>query len=282
MLEQILFGKLALPGELVRIVVAILGTAVASYYDVFNKKNVPDRLLYAFLGIAFLVNLFFFEENLFWFSVALAAIVGGIGYIFYRVGQLGGADVFVLVALILLLPIHPSFLNLPFNFPFIFSLLIFSGVVFSIYALLYFGWKLYKLEAKPKLAYALLLIPYGVFAYLYVNSFIFSPLYFVFISILLLSSFFFLMFRDSLTRALSEELPVSQLEPEDVVAIELMNKDLMSKYKIPRVLKESDIKNLQDAKVGEVWVYTKLLPFLPFVLIGLVLSMVFARGLILI
>lgn len=100
MIEDILFGKLSLPGEMLRVFVAIFGLIVTSYYDLFNKKNVPDNLLYAFLAVAFLVNLVFFESTLFWFSLVLALIVGLIGYVFYRLGQIGGADVFVLVSIL--------------------------------------------------------------------------------------------------------------------------------------------------------------------------------------
>ncbi len=282
MIEDILFGKLVLPGEIFRVVVAIFGLAVTSYYDLFNKKNVPDNLLYAFLAIAFVVNIVFFNEPLFWFSLILALLVGAIGYVFYKLGQIGGADVFVLVSLVLLIPVHPSFLLMPFNLPFIFSLFIFSGVVFALFVIAYFGYKLLQTEAKPKLLYALMFIPYLIFAYVYTSSFIFSPVYFVFVSLLLFSAIFFLMYRDSMLTILAEELPVTQLEPEDVCAVELMNKDLVSHYKIPRLLKKEDIQRLQKSKVGEIWVYTRLPPFLPFLLVGTILSLLFARSLILI
>lgn len=282
MIEDILFGKLSLPGEMLRVFVAIFGLIVTSYYDLFNKKNVPDNLLYAFLAVAFLVNLVFFESTIFWFSLVLALIVGLIGYVFYRLGQIGGADVFVLVSIVLLLPIHPSFLAMPFNLPFIFSLFIFSGVVFALFVIAYFGFKLIQGESKPKLLYALMFIPYLIFAYVYTSSFLFSPVYFIFVSLLLFSAIFFLMYRDSMMSILAEELPVSQLEPEDVCAVELMNKDLVSHYKIPRLLKQEDIDRLKKSKVSEIWVYTRLPPFLPFLLVGTVLALLFARSLILI
>jgi hypothetical protein len=281
MLEEILFGKLALPGELIRILIAVIGTSIAAYYDVFNKKNVPDIMLYAFLGLAFVVNLVFYDPNIFLFSIVTALFFGAIGYVFYRLGQLGGADVFVIVSLMLLLPITPSMSNLPFNLPFIFPVLIFSGVLFATYVILYFGWKLTQNEVKAKLAYALLLIPYALFAYVYMNSFLFSPVYFIFISVLLVASIFFMMFKESLNSLLAEELPVSQLEPEDVAALEIMNKDQVTRYKIPRVLTQSEIDRLKATNVGEIWVYTKLPPFLPFILAGVIIALFFTNTLIL-
>jgi hypothetical protein len=227
------------------------------------------------------LNLFFYEATLFWFSLAIAAFFSAIGYLFYRIGQLGGADVFVLASVMLLLPLHPSFIGMSFNVPFVFSVIIFSGVAFALYVLGYYSFKLMETEAKPNLMYILMVIPYALFAYVYINSFLFSPVYFAFISILLFASVFFLMFRDSLNKLLAEELPIAQLEPEDVLALEIMNKDMVERYKIPRMVSEKDIERLKKTKVAEVWVYTRLPPFIPFILIGMVLAMLFAKSLLL-
>jgi len=281
MLEEVIFGNLTMPGELVRILVAFIGTGVIAYYDVFNRKNVPDYLLYAFLAVAFIVNLFFYQEDLFWFSLGVAAFFSAVGYLFYRVGQLGGADVMALASVMLLLPIHPSFVGLPFNMPFIFSTIIFSGVLFAFYTMVWFGLKLTKAEAKPRLEFALMLVPYLLFAYVYVNSFLFSPVYFAFITILLFATIFFMMFRESLNNLLAEALPLSQIEPEDVLALDIMNKDLIERYKLPRLVTKSELERLKKTKLTEVLVYTKLPPFIPFLLAGMLLSLLFARSLLL-
>jgi hypothetical protein len=281
MLEDVIFGQVAMPGEAVRLIFAFLGTGVAAYYDVFNKKNIPDQLLYGFLAVAFLTNLVFYDEALFWFSLGVTVFLSAIGYLFYRVGQLGGADVFVIASIMLLLPIHPSFVGMPFNLPLIFSVFIFSGVIFALYVLFYFGWKLTQVEARPKLAYALVLLPYAAFAYMFINSFLFSWVFFAFVTISIVATVFFMMYRESLNQLLAEELPVSQLEAEDVLALEVMNKDMIERYKIPRLMSQGEIDRLKKTKVGEVWVYTKLPPFLPFILAGMILSMLFAKSLLL-
>jgi len=281
MLEDVIFGQIAMPWELLRVFIALLGTAVAAYYDLYNKKNIPDEFLYGFLGVAFLANLVFYEESLFLFSIAIAVFFSAIGYLFYRVGQLGGADIFVLASIMLLLPVHPSFTGMAFNIPFIFSVIVFSGVLFALYVMAYFGHKLYQKEAKPNPVFALMLIPYLLFAYVYVNSFLFSPVYFAFITILLFATIFFLMFRQPLMEVLSEPMPVSQLEPEDVIALEMMNKDLIERYKVPRLLTKEEIERLQKTKVEEVRVYTKLPPFIPFILAGMVLGLIFGKYLLL-
>jgi len=211
----------------------------------------------------------------------VALFFSAIGYIFYRVGQLGGADVFVLAAIMLLLPIHPTFVGMAFNLPFIFSVIVFSGVLFALYVMVYFGYKLYKVEAKANWLYLLMFIPYFLFAWVYVNSFLFSPVYFAFITILLFASIFFLMFKKPLMGVLSESLPVSQLEAEDVLALDVMNKDLVERYKLKRLLTAKEIERLKKTKIEEVIVYTKLPPFLPFLLIGMVLGLLFGSHLLL-
>ncbi len=285
MLEDVIFGQLTMPGELVRVLIAFIGVGIAAYYDLYNKKNVPNNFLYGFLAIAFLVHLVTSvianQWDLFWFSVAVAGFFAAIGYIFYRVGQLGGADVFVLASIILLLPIHPSFVGMSFNVPFIFSVIVFSGVLFALYIMSYFGYKLYQIGAKANLLYVLMLIPYLLFAYVYVNSFLFSPVYFAFITILLFATIFFMMFKKSLMQVLSEALPVSQLEEEDVLALDLMNKDLVERYKLQRLLTKKEINRLKKTKIEEVIVYTKLPPFIPFLLVGMVFALFFGKSLLL-
>ena len=281
MLEDILFGQLTMPGEWIRLVLAFAGTMIGAYFDLFNKKNVPDMFLYCFLALAFIVYLVFYEPTLFWFSIGVAVFFSAVGYLFYRVGQLGGADVFILAAIMLLLPINPSSVGMTFNMPFVLSVIIFSGVAFALYVLAYFGWKLLQVEAKPNLIYLLMFIPYFLFAYVYVNSFLFSAVYFAFISVLLFSMIFFMMFKSSINMLLAEELPVSQLEDGDVLAIEVMNKDLIERYKLTRLMTASEIARIKKTKVSEVWVYTKLPPFIPFILAGMILSMFFAKSLLL-
>ncbi len=280
MIEELFFGDIQLPGEIIRILLAFLGVGIASYYDVFNKRNVPNKLLYAFLGLAFLVDLVFYNELIFFFSLGLAIFFGGIGYLFYRLGQIGGADVIVIAALNLLLPIHPSLTNMPINIPFIFSVIVYSGVLFALHLLGSIGKKLYDIRAQPKLGYLLLLIPYIIFAWTYINSFLFSPMYFLFISILFITTVFFLMFKKDIMDLLAEEVPISQIDVEDIAAIDLMDKDYVEKFNIPRLLRKEDLERLEKVGVKKLIVYTKLPPFLPFILAGMIFAVIFGSALI--
>jgi Flp pilus assembly protein protease CpaA len=281
MLEDVLFGSITMPGEIYRLIIAFLGVAVATYFDIFNQRNVPNNLLYGFLAVAFIVNLIFYQEDLFLFSVALALFLSAISYIFYRFGQLGGADLFVIASIVLLLPIHPSFVGLTFNLPFIFSVIVFSGVAFAVYIVIYYGLRLRDAGAHPKLMYALLLIPYLLFAYVYINSIIFSPVYFMFVTILLLATIFFLMYREDINLLLAERMSPAELTEEDVLALEMMDEKIVKKHELKRLATKDEIKRLKSLKVRELWVYSKLPPFLPFLLLGMILSLLFASSLLL-
>jgi len=281
MLDTILFSGIPLPGETIRILIAFVGLVVATYFDLFNRKNIPENFLYAFLGISFLANLYFYNQELSLFAIITAILVSLFGYLFYRAGQLGGADVFILASLSLLLPVHPSFSKLPFNFPFIFSLLIFSGVLFALYTILYFGIKLTKIKSKPNIPFLALLIPYFLFLYFYSTLPFFSPAYLAIVSVVLFSTIFFLIYKNNINKLLSEKIPLRKAEEEDVLALEFMPKNLVKKYNLRRILTLKEIKRLKSLKLKEVYVFTNLPPFLPFLLVGFLFSLFFAGLLVL-
>ena len=279
MIEEVLFGNTAMPGELVRLIVAFLGVGVATYFDIFKKRNVPNMLLYAFLAVALVVDVIFYQQDIFLFSVSLAVFFSAISYIFYRFGQLGGADIFIIASVILLLPIHPSFVDLTFNLPFIFSVIVFAGVAFAVYIVAFYGLRLIGSGAQPKLIYLMLLIPFLIFAYVFINSVLFSLIYFVFVSVLLLATIFFLMYREDINLMLAERMSPTELEEEDVLALEMMDEKLVKKHGLKRLVTKKEMERMKELKIKEVWVYSKLPPFLPFLLLGMVLSLFFAGAL---
>ncbi|MFH1221783.1 MAG: hypothetical protein V1492_01725 [Candidatus Micrarchaeota archaeon] len=284
MLENILFGSVAVPGEMIRLVIAFLGVIVATYYDLFNRKNVPDGLLYGFLAVAVLANLVYYfiqpDMDLLIFTVGAAAFLAGIGYVFYRFGQICGADVIVIAAVMLLMPFAPSFAKLNFNLPFILPVMIYAGLLFAIYATAKFGIRVFREGGQPKWLYALLIIPYLLFAYIFMTSPIFTPVYFGVITVLLLCTVFFMMYKDDINLMLADELPLEQLEAEDVVALELIDRDVVKKYQIKRLLKTDEIARLKAEGIQTLWVYTQLPPFIPFLLAGMMLTLFFSKALL--
>lgn len=278
MLEKILFGELSLPGEFIRIFVAFLGLAITSYYDLFNNKNIPEKILFIFIVAALIVNFYFFDQDLSIFALGLAVVLGIIGYAFHKLGQLGSADVIVISAVSLLLPIHPSLSDMPFNYPFILSLLVFSGVLFALYTVINFGFKLMKQKkTKPNILALVILLPYLLFVYVYFQFPLFSAAYFTIVSVIVVSTMFFLTYKQDINKLLVEKVPLKKVEEEDVLAIEFMNKKFVEKYKPERVLTTKELKRLKKLKVKTLWIFTHLPPFLPFLLIGFILSLFFSN-----
>ncbi len=281
LIEELFFSSNPLPFEELRILIAVAGTAIATYYDVFNNKNVPTMLLYAFVALAFLANLVFYNESITVFGVATAILMGLFGYVFYRMGQLGGADVLVFMALALLLPIHPGISNMPFNFPFVFSVLVFSGLLFALYHVVYYGVKLSMLkDAKPHLPYLLFFVPFLFFVYIYMNSVIFSPVYFSVVCVFMVASIFFLVYREDIHKLQAEKMLLSKLGEEEVLALELMDEKVVKKFNLQRLVTADELKRMKKLKVKDVIVYSKMAPFLPFVLVGIVAALLFAPLLI--
>lgn len=282
MFEALIFGSMALPGELIRTAVAVLGTALTAYYDLTNNKNIPNNVLYGFLALALLLNIVFFDLEVMMFGLGLAALIGLLGYIMYKTGQLGAADVFVFASIALALPIPPSFAKLPFNFPFIAIVFVYASLVFALFTMIYFGGKLIgNRKAKPKRIYLLLLIPWLAFVWLFSTSPIFSPVYFAIISVAYLASIFVMAYREAINKALYEKVAVKKLMEEDVLATEFMDTKLVKRYRLEKVLDRKMITRLRKGKVKEVLVYTKLPPFLPFVLLGVLMALLFGRALVL-
>lgn len=276
-LEKVLLGLVPMPGEYVRAGLALAGLLAASYYDISNRRNIPDRLLYAFFIVAVGANLAFFDAGIATMGVLVAVLLAVFGYGLYRMGQWGMADVLAMVSIALLLPVHPSWAAPRPNYPFVLSVFLFSFVLFALYMISYYGWKLAKKgKGVADRKYLLLLLPYAVLIYLLatlpVSLVVLSPAYLLILSITVLASVFYLVYRNPIQDLLSERLPLSKAEDGDVVVLERMGKE-GSDYKIPRVLTAYEIGRLRRLKVKEIWVYAHLPPFLPFLLVGTVLAL---------
>jgi Flp pilus assembly protein protease CpaA len=282
MLEDFLFGNLTMDGEIARIVLALLGTAIGAYFDVYNKRNVPNNFLFAFLASAILINFIFFNVDLIIYSFFVVGALAIVGYVFYVMGYMGGADIFIIASLALLLPIPPSFSEITINYPFILFILIFSFIVSAFYLFVYFSIKLMNNKnAKPDSRYFILLVPYALIVYMVINMPFFSPLFFFVLSATLLLSIFFMAYRQAINRMMAQKIALEKVEEGDVLALDFMDKDLVWRYKLQRLVTEDELKRLKALKIKELVVYTKLPPFLPFIFIGLLLALVFSKYLLL-
>ena len=276
----------AVPGMDARMLVAVAFTGAAAYYDIFNKKWVPDALLWCFLGAALLLNIIFFDQALFVSALAVAIIVAAITYLLYRMGQLGGADVLVMASIALAIPYLPKPLLAaaqPVPYPFFLSILAPTGIAFILHMLCrflpYISRKLAKGEVKftaekvagPVIVFAAL-VAFGFMAPSLPVSL--PPAYFAVISFLGAALIFFSLFMPEIKASMVEKLPVSRLQCEDVLALEQMPL-LAKKLSLAPVISEKTIAALKKAKVKSVPVYTGMPFFLPYLFFGLLFTLLF-------
>ncbi|MDD5336983.1 MAG: hypothetical protein PHS02_00700 [Candidatus ainarchaeum sp.] len=268
---EFLLQRIELPGELARMAIALLGTGVATYYDVRSNRTVPDKVLYAFLAVSLLANLVYFQQDVFIYGIATAAFIFAAGYLSYRLGYVGEADVYVLSSLALLLPVFPSGAKALFNFPPAFSIIITSCLLFALYFFCHILLNIALKGKKGRLEYLLLVPVYVLLMYFIISTGIFGIGYVMMVSILLLSSMLFLVYKQPLMESLARKTKLSEIEEGDLAAPELMP-ETVRKYGVKRLLDAGEIRRLGKLKVKEIYVYKELPPFLPFVLLALLIT----------
>ncbi|MFH1751107.1 MAG: hypothetical protein ABH863_05490, partial [Candidatus Micrarchaeota archaeon] len=227
------------------------------------------------------------------------------GYVFYKRGQLGMGDVLLFVAIQQLLPLTPIALKIlnpvSFEFPdvsalpevswvivgyvnvfthalFFISLFLISSFLATIGSSFQYAMALAKSKKRlrPSPLYgiaSLLLLAFGsYFLYLMFGLSILSGLFFI----LFLASGFFLTFRDQiLDEIVVMDIPLSQIEDEDILAIEKIPREIVKKYGLEKVLTVSQVRNLKEVQKKEgmkLFPVNKILPrFGPYIFMALVL-----------
>jgi len=257
----------------VNVGIAVLGTGISAYYDIRNNRNIPSVLLYLFLGISAVLAFFTSSEP--GLTLATAAVLFLAGYTFYRLGHIGEADVYVISSLALLLPRSPVE---PYGYvPFVFTVLVLAGIVFSGYAASVYlpaAMKRKKrLSWRELSAIALLIGLLCVTVYMLNVMGMFTVWYYLIFAYFMALAILFMVYKNEIKQSMMEVIPVSRIEDGDVIAVETLDREYVEKNKIPRVFKQSDLNKLKKAGIRKLPVYTKLPPFLPFVFIGLLISL---------
>ncbi len=229
-----------------------LSLIVFSYFDVFNDKNIPDHLLYLFGALSLI--LFLLNPNM--GALIQASVVAILSYILYRMGQLGGAEIFIFSAISLLKPY--SFLQIPFIFP----LIIFSGIFLTLYLIVSTAMKINLMDFdKRYLLIGLLYVFLLYFIYPMINfNFLFI------LSFLLIGSLYVGLYKKQLEEYMIEAIPVQKTE-EEVSAED--NSILKKGY----VIKKEHIKRMKEENIEFVRVYKHLPPFIPFILLGFICAL---------
>ncbi len=124
--------------QTISVATALVGSAIAAIWDL-KTTEVPDQVSYAMIGIALFI--FGWQSIADWSYMPIVnSIIPGLaflafGFIMYRLGQWGGADVLLLSAIGFLLPGFPNYGQTVFSYPLTFFINLF--IVGAAYMLLY-------------------------------------------------------------------------------------------------------------------------------------------------
>lgn len=262
-------------------------------FDVFNKRNIPGLFIYLSLAYGFILTLLYLNITTILFSTATALLVLGGGYLLYRAGQLGVADVVEFAVLSMILPtqITPLLSKVPqFNLPLIISLLINTGISAFIVAVLYYLPKAKMMSKTPLLSQitnsnilkALTIgASYTAFLILLVSFFGFYLPGVILILLLLSTSILVVLFEKPLTSTMVSYVSYTGFEAGDIIALNLMSQSeigaVRKKVKrFDRLLTDKLIKDIKTKGIRTKFpVYKNAMPLALPIFIGVCLSLLF-------
>jgi len=271
--------------ELLRVAIALGATGLAAWQD-HKTSFIDDKITLGMIAAGILLNVLTFDLNFLFWVGALALAIALIGFLAYRTGQFGGGDVLLLLGLHLLLPVYPLSLASPFlpplfkffQYPFILSVFLAS----SYFAVLGSAWLLYarslwtQKHLREKLVLTSFLSLAGFSALLFYLAF--NLLQTLFFLLLGASAVFLVVFkREIMDCVVVQRIKLSQIEDEDILAVDKMPEKLVKKYGLQKVLTKSEVEKLKAIEKKEkmrLFPVCKVLPrFGPYVLAGLLLCL---------
>lgn len=277
----------------VRIASLIVIAVIYMLFDVFNKRNIPGVFVYLSVAYGFFLTILYLNLTTILFSAAIALLVTGAGYLVYKAGQLGIADVAEFAALSLILPLQiaPALDNIPqFNLPFIVSLLVNTGIsAFAVMALYYLP-RAKSASKKPLISSisggnvvkAIALgASYAVFIVILVHFFGFYLPGMSLIALLLVLSVLIVLFEKPLTATMVSYVDYRGLDAGDIIALNMMSGREIAKARkevkgFNRLVTEALMEEFKKKKSTTKFpVYKKAMPFALPIFLGVCLSLLF-------
>lgn len=284
----------------VRIASVLVVALVYMIYDVYNKRVLPDWFAYSTLFYGLLLTLLLIHPYSILESLLIAGGIFCIGYLVYRLGQLGLGDVIEFVAISLMLPFQqtPILVNvLQYNFPFLLSIIIASGMAAFVLVPLYYIPKAVKLSKKsilndvrPKeftksmligLSYVVLIAALSIVGVINIYGIILFAIF-------TFGSVFSAMFETPMAKAIIVMANADSLSPSDMVAFSLLSKPEKSKLSseiksFSRVVTKEMITEMKKKDIKtKLPVYKEGIPFAIPIFIGIVISILLGNLFILV
>ncbi len=280
--------------ELLRVAIALIGTAVLARQD-YKTSFVDEKIIYAMMAAGVVLNVLSLDWQLMGFAFGGAAVISALGYLAYRNGQFGLGDVLLLAALQLLLPFAPlevikninatpllnyyNYITAAQVIPFILSTLLTAAILALIGSSVMYVYKLLenKSKWKPDKFSGITISAASIAFILFINSTLQ-------LSALQTSAFLLLagatVFSTSMKKQIMREvivkwITIKEIEDEDVLATEEIDKRIVERYSLERVLTIENRKKLvaiqRAGKMNKFPVYKNLPRFVPYLFIGLVI-----------
>ncbi|MGC8687352.1 MAG: hypothetical protein ACP5RM_01480 [Candidatus Micrarchaeia archaeon] len=279
----------------IRVASAIILAFLYMLFDLFNKRNVPDIFAYATLAYALVLSLLYMNivavEG-----IALALVIIGIGYLVYKAGQIGAADIIEFAAIAMIIPIQPAPWYSATNqlgLPFIFSVLVGTGIAALVIVPLYY--LPISISSKKRITVSGKSLFKGILviaAYLLFTTFIAlvshpSPYAIAMLAIVGIASSIIVAFEDVLTIAMVDYVGASKFEYGDIIAFNLMDYAFIKKMKkrvknFDRLVTPELIAEMKKKGIRKKFpVYKHAMPLALAIFIGVIASLAFGNLLLL-
>jgi len=259
-------------------------------FDLFNRRNVPSIFAYATLAYGAVLSILYLSM-LSIISFAIAAVILGFGYIIYRIGQIGAADIMEFASLSLIMPIQsqPWLTNIgQLGLPFIISILIGSGITALIIVPIYYTLAASRRKGKHVLSLidsksifkaSLILGAYLLFI-VFIGFTIRTGIYtLVLLFILAIFSSLIMLLENVISGSMVEYVSVSKFEEGDIIASNMMSaknlKIIKSKVRsFDRLVTPRLIKELKSKHINYKFpVYKNAMPLALPIFIGVLISL---------
>ncbi|MFH0713521.1 MAG: hypothetical protein V1722_02980, partial [Candidatus Micrarchaeota archaeon] len=176
---------------------------------------------------------------------------------------------------------NATYLAIAGIYPFIFSILITAAVLALVGSSLMYALKMYekKINPKPNMPLLALVLVLSAAFILWFNSVtpISAVQLIVFLVLTATSAFSISMKKQITHEVIIQNIPIAKIEDEDVLATEVIDEKLLTKYKIERVLTKENVaklKKLQREKGIKLFpVYKNLPRFVPYVFLALAICL---------
>ena len=284
-----------LTAVLLKIVLALAIAFAYMLFDVFNERNVPDVFAYGTLIVAAAVAILGTNINAIETSYIAAVAICGLGYIAYRIGEIGAADIIELAALVLLIPLQPIPALIGTNqlgLPFVISLIVDTGIAAVIMVPLYYipkafhmmGGKVFQKISKTDWSKALVVVvAYAIFFTFVATVFVVGTYGIaIFIALMVFSSLM-LLFQNPITMSMIKMTTCSEFTEGDIIAFNMMTKAQINAAKrklssFGRLVTPAMIEEMKKKKVATKFpLYKNAVPLAVAIFAGLVMAILFGN-----